>query len=179
MTDQAGARDLRRGYATPAPARTRPGGIGGGGGGVPPELNTEAMMNRLKEDFAAFPGGDEAGFLDADIRDFFNELFRGCPLTRSEVIREANISRTYGYQIMDGTRIGKRDYYLAIGFAMGLNLKQTQRMLAVTATGALHPLIKRDAAIIFGLNHGYDNNKLYWFLTELGLPPLNTGVEGA
>ncbi|MDR1633748.1 MAG: hypothetical protein LBS27_02240 [Bifidobacteriaceae bacterium] len=137
------------------------------------------MMNRLKEDFAAFPGGDEAGFLDPDIRDFFDELFRSRRLARSDVIREANISRTYGYQIMDGTRVGKRDYYLAIAFAMGLDLKTAQRMLAVTATGSLHPLIKRDAAIIFALNHGYDTTKVYWFLTELGLPPLHTGVEAA
>ncbi|MDR0592231.1 MAG: hypothetical protein LBG60_03010 [Bifidobacteriaceae bacterium] len=143
-----------------------------------PKLDTEAMMSRLKGDFATFPSGD-GGFLDADVRDFFDELFRGAGLARSEIIRRANISRTYGYQIMDGTRIGKRDYYLAIAFAMGLDLKTTQRMLAVTATGALHPLIKRDAAVIFGLSHGYDLDRLYWFLTELGLAPLNTGVEGA
>jgi hypothetical protein len=138
------------------------------------------MMNRLKGDhFPAFPGGAAGGFLDPDIRDFFDELFRQLDVSRSGVIRDANIARTYGYQIMDGTRIGKRDYYLALAVAMRLDLKMTQRMLAVASAGALHPLIMRDAAIIFALNHGYDNTKLYWFLTELGLPPLDTGVEGA
>jgi hypothetical protein len=143
-------------------------------------LDTTSMMNRLKGDhFPEFPDGANLGFLDPDIRDFFDELFRGSGLSRSATIRDANISRTYGYQIMDGTRIGKRDYYLALAFAMRLDLKTTQRMLAVTSNGALHALIKRDAAIIFALNHGYDNNKLYWFLVELGLPALDTGVEGA
>ena len=39
------------------------------------------------------------------------------------------------------------------------DLKTTQRMLSVTQCGALHPLIKRDAAVIFAINHGYDSAK--------------------
>ena len=149
-------------------------------GARPPMLDTQAMMSRLKGDtFPAFPDGDSPGFLDPDIRDFFDELFLGSGLARSAVIRDANISRTYGYQIMDGTRIGKRDYYLSIAFAMRLDLTTTQRMLAVTASGALHALIKRDAALIFALNHGYDNLQLYEFLVKLDLPPLDTGIEAA
>jgi hypothetical protein len=143
----------------------------------PSVLDTQAMMHRLKGE--AFPEGDWSGFLDPDIRDFFDELFLATGLVRSVVIRDANISRTYGYQIMDGTRIGKRDYYLAIAIAMHLDLRATQRMLAVTSSGSLHALIKRDAAIIFAINHGYDSLRLYNFLTELGLPPLDTGIEGA
>jgi len=138
------------------------------------------MMTRLKGDtFPSFPDGASPGFLDPDIRDFFDELFLQTGLSRSAVIRDANISRTYGYQIMDGTRIGKRDYYLAIAFAMRLDLTTTQRMLAVTSSGALHALIKRDAAIIFAINHGYDNLELYEFFMQLSLAPLDTGIEGA
>jgi hypothetical protein len=138
------------------------------------------MMNRLKGDsFPSFPDDNAFGFLDHDIRDFFDELFLKTGLARSAVIRDANISRTYGYQIMDGTRIGKRDYYLSIAFAMRLDLTTTQRMLAVTSSGALHALIKRDAALIFAINHGYDGLRLYEFMLELGLAPLDTGIEGA
>jgi hypothetical protein len=143
-------------------------------------LDTQAMMSRLKgSTFPDFPGANSPGFLDPDIRDFFDELFLKLGLSRSAVIRDANISRTYGYQIMDGTRIGKRDYYLSIAFAMRLDLTTTQRMLAVTSSGALHALIKRDAALIFAINNGYDNFRLYEFMLELGLAPLETGIEGA
>lgn len=145
-----------------------------------PVLDTQLMLSRLKGDrFPDFRDAENAGFLDTDIRDFFDELFLERDLARSAVIRDAGISRTYGYQIMDGTRIGKRDYYLAIAFAMRLDLTTTQRMLAVTSSGALHALIKRDAALIFALNHGYDNIRLYEFMLELGLAPLDTGVESA
>jgi hypothetical protein len=78
---------------------------------------------------------------------------------------------------MDGTRVGKRDYYLSIAVAMQLDLRMTQRLLAVTKSGGLHALIKRDAAVIFALNHGYDNDRLYAFLIELDLAPLDTGIE--
>ena len=145
-----------------------------------PVLDTQMMMSRLKGDsFPVFPSEGDSGFLDSGIRDFFDELFLKTGLSRSAVIRDASISRTYGYQIMDGTRIGKRDYYLSIALAMRLDLTTTQRMLAITSSGALHALIKRDAAIIFAINHGYDNLRLYEFFMELGLAPLDTGIEGA
>lgn len=140
-----------------------------------PELNTQFVMDQLQGD--VFPDDDWGNFLDSDIRDFFDELFLELDLVRSEVIRNAGISRTYGYQILDGTRIGARDYYLSIAIATNIDLRTTQRMLAVTKSGSLHPLIKRDAAIIFGINHGYDNDKLYEFLTSLDLEPLDTGIS--
>jgi len=137
--------------------------------------DTEFVMNQLKGD--RFPEVDWESFFDSDIRDFFDTLFLGTGMQRSDVIRKAGISRTYGYQIMDGTRVGKRDYYLSIAIALGLDTSTTQRLLAVTESGSLHPLIKRDAAIIFAINHGYDNDRLYAFLVELGLDPLDTGIS--
>jgi len=50
-------------------------------------------------------------------------------------------------------------------------------MLAVTRSGGLHPLIKRDAAVIFAINHGYSVERTYDFMYELELPPLDTGLE--
>jgi len=147
---------------------------------IPPPLNTEGIMNRLKSDtFPSFFDDESPCFLDPDIRNFFDELFLQTGLSRSAVIRDANISRTYGYQIMDGTRIGKRDYYLAIAFAMRLDLTTTQRMLAVTSCGPLHAIVKRDAAFIYAIYHGYDSLELYEFLIRVNLPPLDTGIEGA
>ena len=78
--------------------------------------------------------------------------------------------------MLDGSRIGKNDYYLSIAIAMGLDLSTTNRLLALTKSGGLHPLIKRDAAVIFGINHGFDNDRLYYFMVDLGLEPLDTGL---
>lgn len=137
-------------------------------------LDSQIMQEKLKGDH--FPTNFD-DFLDDSIRMFFDDLIEKLNLRKSDVIRKANISRTYGYQIMNGRRLGKRDYYLSLALAMSIDLKTTQRMLAVTKSGGLHPLIKRDAAIIFAINHGYDNEKVYDFMCELNLPPLDLGLE--
>ena len=137
-------------------------------------LNTKHMQEKLKGD--TFPE-DWGEFLDDDICSFFNELIEHKGLRRSDIIRKANIPRTYGYQIMEGRRLGKLDYYLSIALAMSLDLTTTQRMLSVARCGALHPLIKRDAAIIYAINHKYSLEKTYDFMCELGLPPLDTGSD--
>lgn len=137
-------------------------------------LDTSLMHEKLKGD--SFPRNWEE-FLDDDIREFFDQLLNITGQKKSDVIKKANLSRVYGYQIMEGRRRGKRDYYLLIALAMSLDLKTTQRMLAVAQYGALHPLIKRDAAIIFALNHGYDIMQTYDFMCSLGLVPLDDGTE--
>jgi len=130
------------------------------------------MMNRLKG--GSFPVGAEADFLDCDPKEFFDKLFHTMGLRRSDIIRQANIGRTYGHQILNGTRKGGRDYYLSIAIAMHLDLSMTQRMLAVTGAGDLHPLIQRDAAVIYAINHNWDNTQLWTFMKEKGIEPLDT-----
>lgn len=137
-------------------------------------LDTLRMQEKLKGD--SFPQ-DWEGFLDDDIRRFFDALLNETGQKKSEIIKKANLSRVYGYQLMEGRRRGKRDYYLLIALAMSLDLKTTQRMLSVTHCGALHPLIKRDAAVIFAINHGYDNIRTFDFMCSLGLPPLDDGSD--
>jgi hypothetical protein len=137
-------------------------------------LDSLLMMNMLKAD--EFPTSSWDNFLDADIRDFFNELFFKTGLQPATVIRDAHISRTFGYQLINGTRIGSRDYYLSLAYAMRLDLRDVQRLLGVTQAGCLHPLVKRDAALIFAFNHGYNTAEVYEFLTGLSLEPLNTGM---
>ncbi|MDR3359616.1 MAG: hypothetical protein LBO20_02980 [Bifidobacteriaceae bacterium] len=136
------------------------------------------MMGLLQDSSSEFPAG-HPDFLGAGVRDFFDELFRVTGLERSQVIRDANIDRSYGYQLMNGTRAGKQDYYVALALAMGLDVKTTQRLLAVAGVGALYPLATRDAAIIHAIGHGWDNARLYSLLVQLGLAPLDTGVEPA
>lgn len=139
-----------------------------------PYPDTERMMNKLKSD--SFDGFSAGEFIDDDIAGFFTVLFQQTGAQKSDVIQKANIDRNYGYQIFNGIRVAERDYYLRIALAMRLDLRTTQRMLAVVGRSALHPLIKRDAAVIFAINNGYDNDRVYDFLCELGLPPLEKDI---
>ncbi|NLB89615.1 MAG: helix-turn-helix transcriptional regulator [Clostridiales bacterium] len=140
-----------------------------------PEQEQRELDSKLVEQFIKdghFPEDDLYMFLDATIEEFFEDLLTQAGMKKSEVIREANISRRYGYQILNGTRTAHRDYYLRIALVLKLDLRTTQRMLALAQVGSLHPLIKRDAAIIYTINQGYDNYEAYDFMVALGLTPL-------
>lgn len=69
-----------------------------------------------------------------------------------EWISAADISKSYGYQVLRGERIPGRDILLRTALTLSLELKETQRLLTVGGCGALYPKIRRDAAVIFALN---------------------------
>lgn len=64
----------------------------------------------------------------------------------------ANLSKSYGYQILRGERTPGRDVLLRTALALRLSLRETQRLLAVGGCGALYPRVRRDAAVVFALN---------------------------
>lgn len=75
-------------------------------------------------------------------------------LVRSEVVRAAGINSTYGYQIFTGQREPGRDYVIMLAFAMGLTLKETDRLMQAAGVNPLYAKSRRDAIIIYCLTHG-------------------------
>ena len=73
------------------------------------------------------------------------EFLTRAGMSPSAWIEAADISRSYGYQILRGERVA---------LALKLSLKETQRLLAISGCGALYPKVRRDAAVIFALNQG-------------------------
>lgn len=80
------------------------------------------------------------------------EILEKAKMSVSEWIAGANISKSYGYQILRGERTPGRDILLRTALVVQLSLKDTQRLLAVGGCGALYPKVRRDAAVIFALN---------------------------
>ncbi|RGT72844.1 hypothetical protein [Mediterraneibacter massiliensis] len=80
------------------------------------------------------------------------ELLENAKMSAPEWIAGTDISKSYGYQILNGDRIPGRDILLRTSLVLQLSLKETQRLLAVGDCGALYPKIRRDAAVIFALN---------------------------
>lgn len=80
------------------------------------------------------------------------DLLEQAGLSISEWIAAADISKSYGYQVLRGERIPGRDILLRTALALPLELEETQRLLMVGGCGALYPKIRRDAAVIFALN---------------------------
>lgn len=80
------------------------------------------------------------------------ELLETAGLTAPEWMTAADVSKSYGYQILRGERVPGRDILLRTALSLGLSLKETQRLLAVGGCGALYPRVRRDSAVIFALN---------------------------
>lgn len=73
-------------------------------------------------------------------------------LSAPEWMAAANLSKSYGYQILRGERTPGRDVLLRTALVLRLSLQETQRLLAVGGCGALYPRVRRDAAVVFALN---------------------------
>lgn len=86
-----------------------------------------------------------------------------------QVIKNSGIERTYGHQLYNGTRNPSRDKILQLAFGLKLSLEETQKLLTIGSRNPLYPRIKRDAAIIFCLNHQKDLFETQTMLQSLEL----------
>ncbi len=77
-------------------------------------------------------------------------------LVPEQVIKNSGIERTYGHQLYNGTRNPSRDKIIQLAFGLRLPLDETQKLLIIGKRNPLYPRLKRDAAIIFCLNHQKD-----------------------
>ena len=92
---------------------------------------------------------------DITFVDYINELMRTKNLEKSDIIRDAQIPRTYAYQIFQGSKQAGRDKILQLAIAMKLTLEETNRLLTVAHHSHLYAKQQRDAILIFGISKQY------------------------
>ena len=106
-----------------------------------------------------------------ELYKYFEEIFKEKKLKKSNVIKNAHIDRTYGYEILRGNKKPSRDKILQLCLGAGFTLEETNKALKLGNCGELYPKIRRDSIIIFGLNKNLDvfniNELLYKY--ELNL----------
>lgn len=119
------------------------------------EVLTEELLCELldAESLSAFV--EHRDLRDCSLAVYLNLLLEEKGLKRSEVVKLAGLNSTFGYQIFAGTRKASRNKLLQLAFAMGLSLRETNRLLRCGDAGALYCKNRRDAIIIFSLNKGY------------------------
>lgn len=131
----------------------------------------EPLTEELLEQLLAAP--DPAQFASENkitmrsLPDYLQQLLDEKGLERSHVIREAGLNETYGYQIFMGQRNATRNKILQIIFAMKMTLQEANRSLQAAGVNELYCKNRRDAIIIFCLDHGYNllqtDQELYRF----------------
>lgn len=115
---------------------------------------TEDLLGELlvADDPVAFAERNAIGH--RSLSEYLQRLLDEKGLARSQVIREAGLNETFGYQIFMGQRNPSRNKVLQIAFAMGLDLRQTNRALRAAGVSELYCKDRRDAIIIFCLSRG-------------------------
>lgn len=104
--------------------------------------------------------------------EYFEQSFSEKGLSKSEVVKDSLISRTYAYQILEGRKHPSRDKVIAFCLAARMDLEQVQRALSLSGNGELYSRSKRDAILIFAVNNRLDvmtANELLYEMEENAL----------
>lgn len=120
---------------------------------------TEDMLAELLDapDPRTFIG--KAEVRERGLSAYLNQLLEERGLKRAAVVRAAGLNETFGYQIFTGARRASRDNLLKIAFALGLSLREANRLLQAGGVNELYCKNRRDAIIIFSISHGYTLQK--------------------
>ena len=76
-------------------------------------------------------------------------------ISKINVISNAQLDTTYGYQIFQGKKHPSRDILLKIAFGFPLTVDETNHLLYYGNVGTLYPRVKRAAYIMCALHQKY------------------------
>ncbi len=95
---------------------------------------------------------------------FIDELLKEQNLKRSDLIMNLDIDRTYGYQILNGTRIPTKRQIIHIGLYLKVTLEQMQTLLRICGRESLYIRNIEDAKVMYALEHNYPYEQAIEFI---------------
>ena len=142
------------------------------------ERLTEDLLARLLAAPSPDDYLDEGLTLKRSLADYLHEMLADKGLKRADVYRASGLNSTVVYDAFAGkSRLG-RDNALMMAFGLGCSLRETQRLLKLAGVAELYPKVRRDAIIIWCIDHGMsreDCDDELWRFSEktlLGTCPL-------
>lgn len=121
---------------------------------MPAEKLTEDLLERLLAATSPEAYLAEGETLDRELKDYLHELIDERSMTRADVYRAAKLNPTVVYDIFAGKSRPGRDNALMLAFGMRCDLKETQRLLRLAGVSELWPKVRRDAIVIWCVEHG-------------------------
>ncbi len=96
----------------------------------------------------------EGATIDRTLPDYLNELLAERGIKRAEVVRGSAINPTVVYDIFSGKSRPGRDHAIMLGFGLKCDLREMQRLLRCAGVSELWCKVRRDAVIIWCVEHG-------------------------
>ena len=117
------------------------------------EKDTAEIVKELgfSKDFQTFYNENKEYMVLADLSQLLAELLQKKGLKKSQVIKNAEMSEIYGYQIFSGVRMPERRKLLCLAISMKLNIEEAQRLLKSAGYSQLYVKKPFDCVILFGL----------------------------
>lgn len=104
--------------------------------------------------------------------DYLETLMIQKKITKSQLIQYSNLDRTYGYQILNGTKKPSRIKVIQIALSLQLTYQETNNLLSLSNNGSLYSKVKFDAIILLALKNHYSVMETNLLLDNYHLPIL-------
>ncbi len=105
----------------------------------------------LCPDFKTFYRENKEYMVSGSLSELLTGLLEQKGLKKAEVIRQAELSEVYAYQIFSGLRIPERNKLLCLAVGMGLNIEEVQQLLKCAGYSQLYVKLPFDSIILYGL----------------------------
>lgn len=105
----------------------------------------------LCSDFKTFYDENKSYLANESLSSLLNSLLQSKGLKKSDVIKRAELSEVYGYQIFSGIRVPERKKLLCLTISMGLSIDETQTLLKCAGYSPLYVKLPFDSIVLYGI----------------------------
>ncbi len=133
--------------------------------------STEILKSKLleSEDLNAFIKHHEKSLEVTQFSDYLYLLLERKGMKVATALQNAQMSESYGYQLVSGKRQPSRNKVLQLALGLSLTLEETNRLLKLAGKSELYVKNQRDAVIMFALNKSWSLYDTEALLLERGL----------
>lgn len=120
------------------------------------EKDTSEIVKELglSQDFQSFYNENKEHMVFSDLAGLLTEILQRKGLKKSHVIKNAELSEIYGYQIFSGVRIPERKKLLCLAISMKLNIDEVQQLLKCAGYPQLYVKKPFDSVVLYGFCKG-------------------------
>lgn len=126
----------------------------------------------LCADFTTFYNENKQYLIKETLSEMLEQLLAKKGLKKSAVIKAAEMSEVYGYQIFSGLRVPEREKLLCLAIAMKLNIEELQTLLKTAGYSPLYVKLPFDSIVLYGVCKSMSVVEINEILYEYGLDTL-------
>lgn len=117
--------------------------------------STDDLHQELQQsaDLASFLRENVDHFEDRGVPEMLNELLETHGLSKAALAKNAGMSDVYIHQIFSGRRNPSRNRLICLALGASATLEEAQELLRRGGYSKLYPRVRKDAIILYGLEH--------------------------